>query len=371
MLLALLMWGVSGDWALKQKIVFEHPVSRLIWIFVGYALLSCIYSEATSQNLVQSLKDIFRLSSIPVLMYYFYSPKKARLALWLFVAAMVVTFILAVLKVYADIPIGHKFNYTNGAYQVSSAVFKSHIKTNFFMVIATFFLAHQAITLPRYRGILLLVITCFCFYIFYMSWGRTGYVLFGILALILIWQALKSWHRVIAGLMLGLTLLCVYISSETTQYRLHQLVQDLNVYDTGGSLATSSLGSRLTFYQNSVTLIKAQPWFGSGLGSFPTRYQEAFPAGFLTDNPHNEYFLITVELGMIGLMVLMLLFVGMLYYARKLAPDLGKTAQGFVLAFMLGCLANSWLMDFTEGSFFVLMIALLFGHYPLKDIKFN
>lgn len=368
-LLLLLMWGLSGDWALKRDLLIKHPISQMIWLFSAYAVMTLLYSDATRIHMIQGTKDILRLLSIPFVMYFFHSPHQARLGLWCFIAALAITFVLALLKVYGGIPIGHKFNYANGMYQVSAAVFKSHIKTNFFMAIAAFFLIHQIFASSRLRWQLVLLLLCFCFYVFYMSWGRTGYAILCTLAVIAILQLLQRWHRVLAIGLLGASLLVVYVSSDTIQFRLHQIIQDYHVYETGGPLNTSSLGSRLTYYQNSLALIQEHPWFGTGLGSFATRYQTAFSLGSLTDNPHNQYLLASVELGIVGLIGLIGMFFLMLYYSRQLMPDLGKIAQGFVIAFMIGCLVNSWLMDFTEGMFFVLMAAMLFAHLPLKENK--
>lgn len=369
-LLMLLMWGLSGDWALKRDLLIKHPISQIIWLFSAYALMTLLYSEATSVGMIQGSKDILRLLSIPFFMYFFHSPSQARLGVWCFVAALAVTFILALLKVYGGIPIGQKFNYANGAYQVSAAVFKSHIKTNFFMAIAAFCLIHQIFATSRYRWCLVLLLLCFCFYVFYMSWGRTGYAIFCTLAVIAILQLLQRWYRILAIGFLAASLVGVYVSSETIQFRLHQIVQDYDVYETGGPLTTSSLGSRLTYYENSLALIQEHPWFGSGLGSFATRYEAAFStSSLMTDNPHNQYLLVCVELGIVGVIGLMSMFLLMLYYARELTPDFGKIAQGFVVAFMIGCVVNSWLMDFTEGMFFVLMTAMLFAHLPLKENK--
>ncbi|MFO1256908.1 MAG: O-antigen ligase family protein [Gammaproteobacteria bacterium] len=368
-LLVLLMWGLSGDWATKQDLLIKHPLSQMIWLFSAYALITLLYSDATSKHMIQSSKDILRMLSIPFVMYFFHSPRQARLGLWCFIAALGVTFMLALLKVYGGIPIGNKFNYTNGVYQVSAAVFKSHIKTNFFMAIGSFFLIHQIFSNSQYRWFLILLLLSFCFYVFYMSWGRTGYAVFCTLAVVAILQLLHRWHRLVAILLLGISLVLIYASSETIQFRLHQLTQDYQIYEARGPLNTSSLGSRLTYYQNSLALIQEHPWFGTGLGSFATRYQAKFSSESLTDNPHNQYLLVCVELGIVGLIGLMSLFLLMLYHTKRLRPDLSKMAQGCVVAFMIGCLVNSWLMDFTEGMFFVLTTAMLFAHLPLKENK--
>jgi O-antigen ligase len=80
-----------------------------------------------------------------------------------------------------------------------------------------------------------------------------------------------------------------------------------------------------------------------------------------TNNPHNEYLNILIQVGLLGLGV----FLGFLYTLFKASLMLKSPsqwfAQGLVLAMAVGCLANSWIMDFTSGYFFVMLIAFCFG----------
>jgi O-antigen ligase len=101
---------------------------------------------------------------------------------------------------------------------------------------------------------------------------------------------------------------------------------------------------------------------GHGTGSFTRAYaektkgQQALP----TRNPHNEYLLIMVQLGLVGLAVLLYLFWTQWRLAPRLATPLEwHLARGLVLAMAVGCLFNSWLLDHTEGLLYAWLTGLL------------
>ncbi len=85
-----------------------------------------------------------------------------------------------------------------------------------------------------------------------------------------------------------------------------------------------------------------------------------------TQNPHNEYINILFQLGVVGLTAFIGFFVFLFKTARRLPPLEKWFAQGIILAIATGCFANSWLMDFTSGYLFVMIIAFCFGALTLK-----
>ena len=84
----------------------------------------------------------------------------------------------------------------------------------------------------------------------------------------------------------------------------------------------------------------------------------------LTRNPHNEYLLITVQVGVAGFALLLYLFYTQWRHAVKL-PGLFEqdAARGLVLTIAVTSLFNSPLHDHTEGLFFAFASAMLFAHF--------
>jgi hypothetical protein len=69
-----------------------------------------------------------------------------------------------------------------------------------------------------------------------------------------------------------------------------------------------------------------------------------------------------VQLGLAGLAGLLILFVTHWRLAPNLASPLEcNLARGLILAMVVGCLFNTWLMDHTEGLLYAWLTGLLFA----------
>jgi O-antigen ligase len=119
-------------------------------------------------------------------------------------------------------------------------------------------------------------------------------------------------------------------------------------------------------------MISRRPLIGAGTGGFEAAYTEQVKGtGTLpSKNPHNQYLLITGQLGVIGLVA----FVGLLVVAWRGANRLPTVleqdmARGLVLAMASGCLFNSLLLDHTEGMLFCWLLAVLYGGYPRQTSR--
>ena len=65
----------------------------------------------------------------------------------------------------------------------------------------------------------------------------------------------------------------------------------------------SSMGQRYTFWKYSLKLIAEKPLLGHGTGSFAKEYQRiAMGEQFITVNPHNEFVMVGVQLGLLGVL---------------------------------------------------------------------
>jgi O-antigen ligase len=87
-----------------------------------------------------------------------------------------------------------------------------------------------------------------------------------------------------------------------------------------------------------------------------------------TDNPHNEYLLTAVQLGLVGLAALLYMFYAQWRFGGKINdPKERVMARGLVIAIAVGCMFNSFLTDHTEGLFYCWMSAILFSSLNNPD----
>ncbi len=350
-----LIWLLDKNRIARWKFSFDYPLTKPIFILVAMNLISTIYADAEWKHFSSALNHSSRLLFIPILAYYLQgetNPTK-KWVLWAFVTAMIFTIICTCLKVYADVPIGQR---TYG-----HDVFKNHIVTSYFTAIAIFMLSIWLIEYKQYRlPITLLIGFCF-FYLLFLNTGRIGYVILYINFTILAWHKYRYKGMTVMFLLLSLVMLLGYWFSDLLAMRFNEFYNDFNSYLHGTitSYKDNSIGTRLEFAVNSLKLFAEHPIVGWGNGNFLHAYKETFSGTFsvMTDNPHNQYLKTGVEQGLIGLLALFWLFYCQWKMARQLKGNDLILAQGFLLSFMIGCLFNAWLKNYTEFYFYCLMSA--------------
>ena len=199
-----------------------------------------------------------------------------------------------------------------------------------------------------------------------------------LLVMLFAWQQLR-WRGVALGcLFFTIIIGTSYLLSETFYNRVAyvscELVENPHLIPgcAGSEVVESdtptSIEYRVDFIKTAVHLIQNRMLFGYGTGSFSEAYNEASERlqTEMTDNPHNEYLHIWVELGLVGLTGFLAFFVAQARALHLYPPAQQRIAQAVLLGFAVGCLANSWLLDFSEIHFWMLLLALGTRDYRVK-----
>lgn len=193
--------------------------------------------------------------------------------------------------------------------------------------------------------------------------GRTGYA---VLAALLVYLAASwaGWRGLVVGAGAALALFAAaFLASQTFHQRLVVAIEEYQAWSPDRP-AMTSIGYRLEFYRNTAAIIAEHPLLGVGTGGFARAYADrvAGTGADATSNPHNEYLMVAAQLGPLGLVLLLTLFVAEWRLARRLpTPTERHLARGLVLTIAVGCLFNTLLLDHTEGLFHAWMAAVLFG----------
>ncbi|OJA74397.1 polymerase [Burkholderia ubonensis] len=208
-------------------------------------------------------------------------------------------------------------------------------------------------------------------YVFVMLQGRTGQLiallLIGVVAVRLL-LVLRRQSPLRAGLAAGAfvaaaAVLAVAVGT-THGGRLAQVASEVREYRQND--AVTSTGLRLEWYKKGLELYRARPVIGYGAGGLEFEFQKlaagkSAAEGQLTSNPHNEYLLMAVQLGTLGL----LLFVNLIAQIARGSLALDPRSRHLLLAwlaiFTIGSVANSLLLDFAEGHLIVLLAGILLG----------
>jgi O-antigen ligase len=352
--LLLAIFCVLGMDRTRIKDTLKHPITIAVFVIVGLYLLGALYTIADSTAISQAWRKVGRLLYIPLLIPLFVNPIWRRYVTIAYLAAVVIS-------VIAVFCVGH-------------LVFKDNIFTSLFVAFAVFILAHYTFSFPRYRWLTLPALIFLVYYLLFVSIGRTGQILFFMLYALFCWQRFYADLKSMSGavLLLAALLSCVVVLPSTFIARQAIAAHEVQHYfrDRNAPVNDSSMGTRITFARNAFELVKQRPIFGWGSGSFAEAYAQRFPEskhnGTYTVNPHNQYLLIWVELGIVGLVSLLFLFFSL---AREFwrSKDLdARLGMGLVTAISLGCLVNSWLLDYASMFFFVVFAGVLAGAAKIK-----
>ncbi len=113
-------------------------------------------------------------------------------------------------------------------------------------------------------------------------------------------------------------------------------------------------------------MIAQRPLAGAGVGSWSTEYdrleREVNPDHENINpgsNPHQEYLLWGVQLGVPGLLLIAAFMLSVLRDTLKMETPYARAAQSALLALAVACLFNSTLYDGLIGDFFCVLIGLL------------
>lgn len=346
---------LAGDWKKHHKVLKENPMALLFVIFFALFVVGISYSVAPWSDVIHTL---IKYSKYPLGFFLFsiFSDKKTRYyTVVAFLSAATLTLIFSYIKFFGW-DIVHRF-------QDDSGVFKDHIFTGFLLAFISYAYILLAFSDKKKRLFFIILFLIASFNVLFINIGRSGYVVYFSLLLLLCWQKF-SWKGLSLALLLSVFLLgSVWSLSSNFKERFFSVHTEIQEYHKGNE--DTSTGLRLSFYRNSLQLFFKHPWIGTGTGSFVKVYPSVTKEGEgLTKNPHNEYLNIIVQFGFLGFMVLLALFIRHWQQSFRLSEVEKNFAQAVLVSIAVGCLFNSWLMDVTQGTFYVFFTALLFSHFP-------
>ena len=361
-LLILLLWLIEGNfWEKCAEIAFT-PVAVTV---LGYLALLCVgllWTNNPAEGFTV-LQDHWKIALLPVLLTTIrFERRSFYIACFLagMTAAMLLTYLAWFdLLHYADVSPTH----------LTPKTF--HVVYNPLLAFAIYLTLHEALwggRASRRRTVLFVLAGLMCFNMF-ITEGRTGQAVFFVLISLLVFQIFtkKRFRAVLAiGLLLPAGAAICYLASPVFQQRVDLALREISDFQEDPN---TSVGLRLQFCENSSNLFFHHPWLGVGTGDFRAAYAEInrqqSPQAIATDNPHNQYLLSAVMLGLPGLLTLLLIFAAMFFQARTDEDrSLRRARFAFPLFFLVIMLAESYLKVYQTGFFFALLAAVLYKKEP-------
>jgi O-antigen ligase len=357
LILLLVCWLLSGDYLARFRAIGRNRVAVLAVVMFGVYLIGLSYSPAPLPEAANALWKYRKLLYIPVLVTVFADPWTRRHALRAFILAMLVTLAASFLVSWGLLA-------SRWGNPSDCAVFKNHIAQNTLMAFFVGVLANRACCANRLRWLYAGITLLAAYNVLFMVTGRTGHLILFALVCLLMYQrkGLRglAWAAVLVAGVAAVT----YNLSDGFRRRVNLTMQEAaDYYYWQNDSPDSSVGRRLAFYRTSALIALHRPILGTGTGSFRVEFkklpenQGKSPSA----NPHSVYFGTLVQVGLLGLGLLLYWLYVQWIYSRRLPPELATLARAVVVTLAVGGLVNSLISSTAEGWLYCYFTAFCFA----------
>ncbi len=322
--------------------------------------LSLLWTNASLADALIILIKHLKLLEILLLAVLIRSTRDARLAITAFALGQAV-YIASAWLLVAGLPLpwgklGERPYAVFSSYLDQSIIFASSA--------AVIWHLHAELRWPRWlAGVI--AAAAFSVVLLFLE-GRTGYlVALSMIALMILWSVPKKW-RLVALLVIPTAMMGgLFLGSSTFHGRVAKVLGEGQAYAEKSEIETSS-GWRLNAWHRSIQAIAERPLLGHGVGSFTATVKrlegstadKTFGTGN-SSNPHQEFLLWGVELGVLGPLLLVGLIISVYRDIRHFATPIARATLSVLVAMTIACMLNSALYDGLIGDFFVVTLGLL------------
>ena len=334
------------------------PVALALLLF-SLLLLGCFWGSTPLKVAFGTVSKYLELGLAAVLLCAAARPATRKAALMCFAAAVLLNLYVSYTAA-AGLP-----GLRNPEYPIG---FKASVTHSLIISLGAFlFLLWARDTASVKLRVLCIALAALCAHnVLFITIGRTGYVVLALLLTYYVATFFKGWRGMaVAAAVVGLLAPIAYLSSGNLQKRVNEVASDLGQWKPDGRDATS-VGQRLEYYRTTLDIITDAPLLGVGTGGFAGAYAQRVRStdAVKTTNPHNDYLLLTAQVGALGFLLLAALYAAIWRYAAYLESRLHRDlARGLAIAFATGSLFNSFLLDHTEGLLLVWLMAVLYAGY--------
>ena len=351
--LILLMITVVFEGDLKNKIrkicSSKWMVSIIILILLYYFYW---FVFGTYSDTLWILKRVSILWFLPVFYSTKFSYKVTQKAVFVFLISMFISSVIAISENYGFINL-------NGDNWTWSAFLK-YTDHNVFLALSILILIYAYFNIALsslIKNIFIFFLLVYLFSIFSEA-GKTGQIALVLLIVVYIFQELrKNTKKLLLSLvLLFMSVYVIYNSSENLQKRFEK---EINI------VLNKESSNRLLLLQHSVEIIKQKPFVGHGAGSFSDKFgaineETNKIVRYNHKTPHNNYLYIWMELGMLGLVVLVSIFYFQIRELKILNG--GSTMVLLPIMYLLIMFTDSYFLSFNTLVLYIYLSVIIVNY---------
>lgn len=345
------------------------PAVRKLWsvrvilmIWAAFAL-SLMWSEAPPDVALQAFVKHGKLLEIAILVMLIRNAREAGFALKAFIASQ--AFFILSSWIMAT---GFRVPWATSVLipQYHAVVYSTYLDQTLIFAAAAAVIWHVRTHWQATSGLALLLAVAAISNNLFLQEGKTGYLAtFTVLTLVVMWEIPKKWRMAVLVLTPAVVGIAMYAGSVRFHDRMAQVMSESQSYTQDGNNASSS-GFRLHAWRRSLQAMQEQPLIGSGVGSWKhsvSRIEGADADKVFgnapSSNPHQEFLLWGVELGVAGTLLLILLMVSLVRDALRFEAPVCRATLSVIAVMVAACMFNSSLYDALIGDFFCVTLGLL------------
>jgi O-antigen ligase len=368
-ILLALIWLIEGDYKRKLHEVISSKLLLAFLAFLAFSFLSILWSDNLHTAFNVAKKDIFWL----IIFILATSLKKEHIqpVIMAFIAGMLVSEIIAY-GVFLEL-----WTFKQATPQ-NPAPFMNHIDYSVYMAFSAILLLNRIFS-NHYSNREKIIFTILFLTVIgnlFLTKGRTGQ-----LALLISIVVMSIIHFKLSFKALALSIFLIF-ALFTSAYNLSNSFKERTnaAYDNIQKISNldfhSPFGLRAAYWITTYNIVKENPVIGVGLGDYIDEtkkeielndypYFDDYVKTFLSEhNPHNQYLLVTLQMGVIGLFLLFYLFYRMLKQEID-DPEIKELSILFVTIFLTASLTDPPLLKQFQLSLFILFTGL-FSIYSIQ-----
>jgi O-antigen ligase len=357
----LVCWAAGGRFREKWAAVRRNPVALAACAFFLLHVAGSAYGLGSTREVLYDLDKAAVLLLVPILVSLQPGVEWLRRALIALLAALALTLLLSYPLWLGLLP---EAGFIKG-FAYDPVVFKKKIGHSVLMAYGAFILAlaaREAMS-TRVRALLWLFCGLAAFNVLFMVWSRTGQLVLMALALYFLVSAYGR-RGVLAAAAAGLVIGGAAYLAPSSSLHLRTQATFKEFQDWRAGKPDRLANARLEAWTNSVQIVRQHPLVGVGTGGFGPAYAKRVEGTAMPPlgQPENQYLLTTVQFGVVGLAVLLVLFGTQWQLAARLgSPMETQLARGLVILMVVGCFFNSFLRDHAHAHLYVWLTGLLFA----------
>jgi O-antigen ligase len=330
----------------------------LLW---GLAVVGMFWADVDWSERLQGLRGFHKLLLIPLLLAQFRRSDRTKWAILGFFVSALILLVLSWLTPH-----------TGGLWGREKAdvgvPVRDYVSQSGIFAICALGLLGQAVEWWRTERVQLalaaiVVAAVFIANIAYVATARTTLVVVAVLLLLFGFRRF-GWKGILAvGLLGGVLASLFWVSSPYLRGRVTHIVEDLQDYRAGTVMTPT--GFRLELWRKSIEFVAASPLVGHGTGTIATLFRrsasgDSATAAAVSGNPHNQVLAVAIQLGVIGVVALIAMWIVHLALFRE-----GTLFAWFGLIIVVGNIVSSLfhvhLFDFTQGWLYVFGVGITGG----------